>query len=190
MLKPHVERRTWLTADEASFISRKTSEEEKLEFRSPDAISLNAKDGCAVATIEDQIVGCFFLRKYGNNLFHPDEQYHGDSLCDGQHVFERATLWVDPHFRKHSENWPKLVRSISTLLNEALMSYASDKLLVSISSNPTIVKRNTDKWMILVPRDTLITSHEELRNVLCEDDLDIVHGYKFMLSPAFNLWSD
>lgn len=181
-----IDRRESVDEVEATFISNITKQEDKLEFRSAEAISLNAQDWCAIAKVKDEIIWCFFLRKYGNNPHHEDEIYHTPSLYGSQHVYERATLWVDPRFRMSSRASLHWV-NISKALNNCLLEQAWERLLVSISSNDLIIRRNTGAWMKLYPRQVLIDSYPKLRKILCEDDLDESYGYNFMLSQSFAL---
>jgi hypothetical protein len=105
---------------------------------------LNAKDGCVIAKAKDQIIWCFFLRKYGENPYHDDNWYHTESKYHGNYVYERATLWVDPDFRA---SWVRATTmNISKEGNICLLEHAWERLLVSISSNDLIIKRNTWAW--------------------------------------------
>jgi hypothetical protein len=48
--------RKYVDEYEAEFISQVTSKEDKLEYRDPETITLNAKDGCVIAKAKDQII--------------------------------------------------------------------------------------------------------------------------------------
>jgi len=180
------QRNNSLSKEDCNIIQKISETEKKLENRSAEDFFLNAQDGCVIARHKQEIIWCFFLRKYGNNKNHENKVYHWSSLYKDEEIFERATLRVKEEYRKHGVLWNQISKSISQALNEELMRHMIDKSFVSITSNPVIVERNSKAGMIYTPRTILEHKNPELRNVLCEDDLDPHHEYQFLLSQKLH----
>lgn len=184
-----VERTNTLDYSLCKQISNITEDESKLEFRAPESIWHNATCWCVIASIWEQVVGCFFLRKYWENPTHPDTKYQKRAVYKWNHIYERATLWVHPDYRSRGKYHSlQLSANIKKLLEEK--ASVAKMMLVSISSNPSVLKRNSAAWMHKIERVELQEDYPLLREILLEDDLDEKHGYWFLVSRQLKTLMD
>lgn len=138
----------------------------------------NARFWCVIATVWEDIVWCFFLRKYNIEI----SKSQKDILYSWEKywwIYERSTLWVNQHMRSRKDDDNM---TLSKYIKSKLLQHSKDKILISISSNPHVMLSNTKDSMVIFPQSILKKLTPHLYAILKNNGLTEENEYYFMLS--------